>query len=337
MSTATRAAVRWEHALTDHVECLAVAPSGAVAAGSLGGDAVVLDGASGASSAELAEHPMGVLVVAWSRTGDLLAVGGQDGITRLYAGGVQAGEVHSRAWVGSLAWSPSADILAMASGRRVLLIEPDGAVRAEWPELASTITSLAWSVDGKRIGAGCYGGVTWYDPDEPTDHVRRFERKGSVLALEVAPSGRWLAAGNQDNSVRVWKLWSADDMEMTGYPGKVTRLGFDRTSRWLAVANLTDTTVWDFSGRGPQGTKPTALEAHVGEVTALAWHPTEALLATGGSDGQVATFAAGRSFRLLSITPTAGAAISHLAWSPASGTLIAAAADGSVVALDHER
>lgn len=53
-------------------------------------------------------------------------------------------------------------------------------------------------------------------------------------------------------------------------------------------------TVWDFSGKGPEGTAPRSLRCHE-TVTALAWRPGAAgHLASGGADGTVALWHAAR-------------------------------------------
>src|ERR1700756_120013 len=75
----------WSAALTDHVAALAVSPGGSlVAAGSLGGDSIVLDSRDGATVAELSEHPLGVLSIGGSPGGGRLAAGGQDGRVTLW-------------------------------------------------------------------------------------------------------------------------------------------------------------------------------------------------------------------------------------------------------------
>lgn len=59
---------------------------------------------------------------------------------------------------------------------------------------------------------------------------------------------------------------------MSGYPGKVSRLAFDDSGRWLAADGAPDVTIWDFAGKGPHGSSPRMLRAH-DTVTALTWRP----------------------------------------------------------------
>jgi WD40 repeat protein len=53
-----------------------------------------------------------------------------------------------------------------------------------------------------------------------------------------------------------------------------------------------DITLWDFSGKGPEGTRPKMLRAHE-TVTALVWRPgTDAILASAGAEGLLAVWKA---------------------------------------------
>ncbi|MGY6500295.1 MAG: WD40 repeat domain-containing protein [Acidimicrobiales bacterium] len=327
--------IRWTRQLGDHVDAIAVRPGGAlVAAGSLAGDARLFSLDDGQPVAELAAHPFGVSTIGWSPDGRHLAVGGQDGTVNIWTEhGELVGTIQTGTWITAVSWSPTDAVLGVASGKTVVLADPDGTVRSDWPTLVSTVTDLAWSVDGRRLGAACYGGVTWFDVDRTDSAAREFAWKGSILTLEISPDGRWLASGNQDNTVQVWRLWSADDMQMTGYPAKVTCVAWDHTSRWLAVANRGDTTVWDFRGKGPRGTKPAVLDGHEGMVTALAWQHDASVLASGGDDGDIALWRAGRSFRLVTSCSIDGSSISRLAWSTTDRTLVAATTEGTIAAV----
>jgi WD40 repeat protein len=313
----------WRHQLSDHVSALAWAPDGdIVAAGSLGGDVAVLAAMDGELVGAPSAHPMGVLALAWSNNG-ILAVGGQDG--RLCLCDVALGHEQELAlggWVNTLAWSPTADTLAVGVGRRLLVVE-QGSVVSE-VELVSTVTSLVWSTDGRRLGAGCYGGVHWLDRDDGWLESKHYDWRGSVLSLAMAPDGRWLAGGSQDATVQIWKLWSAEHLEMSGYPAKIQLLAWDPTSHWFANSCLESITVWDCSGKGPKGRRPDNLEGHEGRVTGLAFSG-EALLASGSADGRLALWAHRRKWREVGCAVIEGG-ISTLAWA-APGPLLAVGTD----------
>lgn len=239
--------------------------------------------------------PGGVLTAAWSPDGAVLAVGGPQGAQRWTA---EDGLVPLRAggWCQALAWSPAGQ-LAVADDRTAAVFAAGPQTRpshSAWverswctPEVASTVTALVWLRDGRELAVAGYGGVRAFSGARL---ARELDYAGSLLSMAASPDGRWLVSGNQDASVHVWRLRDRSELEMSGYPSKVTQVTFDASGRWLATNGASVTTVWDFSGRGPGGRAARILAAHPEGPTALAWHPRLPLLATAGADGTLALF-----------------------------------------------
>jgi WD40 repeat protein len=71
---------------------------------------------------------------------------------------------------------------------------------------------------------------------------------------------------------------------MSGFPFKPKALAWDSGSRLLATSGDATVTLWDFRGKGPEGTRPIQLEAHKGVVTRLGFSPRKAVLASGSRD-----------------------------------------------------
>ncbi|CAN5909029.1 PD40 domain-containing protein [soil metagenome] len=322
----------WSHTLDDYVSALAWSPDAQrVAAGSLAGDAVLVDPVDGQAVADLPAHPMGVLQAAWSPDGARLATGGQDGVLTLHDrnGRTIATDAFDR-WVSALAWKPDGSLLATGSGRHVRLVEPDGRVVLVSEPTTSTVTSLAWAVNKRRVAAGCYGGVGWYELEHGPRPTKHFEWKGSILTLAASPDGRWLTAGAQDQTVHIWRLWSADELSMQGYPTKVEHLAWHHTSKWLAVGNLGEITLWDCAGRGPSGRRPRQLDGHSRHISALGFQPRGDLLASGGADGLVLLWDSATKGTDPVAHIETDETVSALAWSPSGDRLIIAAAGGSL-------
>jgi len=291
----------------------------ALAVADLAGEVTLLDPHGGAVTGRLPGHAGGVLALAWQPGGQVLATGGADGLVRLHdaAGAAPVAPVRLGGWVGALAWSRDGARLAAAAGRSLVLLDAAGAVLRRWQDHPSTVTDVVWSRDGSRVGAASYGGLRWYAVASTSDApIRTFDWQGSLLTARVSPDGRWVASGNQDASVHVWRLWSGEDAEMTGYPEKVDTLAFDRTSRWMACGGTDEISVWDFSGKGPMGRAPRMLPGHDEQVCALVWEPTGDRLASAGRDGGLAVWAPGpKATRTTPVfTTAAGARVTGLGW-----------------------
>lgn len=297
-----------------------------------GSDAVVVAGADGAVTqvdlagrAELLtrhDGPATCLAIAPDGT---VASGGHDrcvlvGERRVALGGP---------WVERVAWRPDGARLAVAAGRRVHLLARDGEPDAASPPAQATVSCLAWHPRGVLVAAGSYGGVRMLrgrDGGLEAD----LAWTGSVLELALSPDGRRLAHGNQDATVHFWELAKRRELHMWGYETKVRHLSWRRDGRLLATAGGRSVTVWDFAGRGPEGSKPAELDEHVGPVSALAFAPTCDLLASGGVDGLLLVWHPERDD-----APLGGLVldepVSAVDWSPDGTRLAAATAQGKVV------
>ncbi|MGA4545853.1 WD40 repeat domain-containing protein [Uniformispora flossi] len=238
----------------------------------------------------------------------------------------------SGAW-SSAARRADAERVAVASGRRALVLTPHGEELWCTEPAASTVTDVAWMRQGRRLVVAAYGAVNSHErhTDKP---VAAYRYVGSHLALAISPNGRWICSGNQDASIHIWRARDGGELTMSGYPDKVARLDFDDTGFWLASDGSPEVSVWDFAGKGPEGTAPRVLRCHE-TVTALAWRPGGAgHLVTGGDDGTVAFWRAtsGRPRQLLCPTRTLdgdGAPVAALTWA-GPDRLVAAWRDGRV-------
>jgi|SRR5579884_1225219 len=102
--------------------------------------------------------------------------------------------------------------------------------------------------------------------------VRRWVRRRCATHSSGLPIGlsehSWITTGNQDATVHIWRARDGDELTIAGYPDKVTCLAFDPTGRYLANDGAPDVTVWDFAGKGPNGTSPRLLAAdRLGVIT----------------------------------------------------------------------
>jgi WD40 repeat protein len=189
-------------------------------------------------------------------------------------------------WSARARWA-APDRLAVADGRTAVVLDTEGHELWRTEPAPSTVTDLTWLREGRRLALTAYNGVRCHERHRP-DPVATYVYVGSHLTIATAPNGRWICTGNQDASIHIWRARDATELTMSGYPGKVSRLAFDDTGRWLAADGAPEITVWDFAGKGPENREPRMLRAH-DTVTALTWRPGgSATLATGGSEGVLA-------------------------------------------------
>jgi len=225
---------------------------------------------------------------------------------------------------------PNPNLLAVAAGRRLLFLNPDGTTAHLFKEAPKTLSALAWHPNAGAIAAASFGRVVIWDADD--FHVQREYPYGSAIEILVwSPDGRWLVAGAQDNAVHLWLPAEDQEFHMSGYETKVRELSFSSDSRWLATGGARDACVWDCTGAGPEGREPVALP-HPDRVCAVAFQRVHDLLATADNSGGVGLWSLiGGESRVATVKLTAPA--SNLAWSPDDTMLAIGSQKGGVLVL----
>jgi WD40 repeat protein len=325
---------RFRLAAGDYVTALEVARDGSVCVVGLGdGRALGVDLGTGQEVFSVSAHTGGVLGVSISPDGQHVATCGQDAAAKLWTkrGALQR-ELPGGggAWVDHVAWAPAGGRLATASGRNVRVWTPQGEPIVECEPLASSVTALAWRSDGTGLAACCYGGVHIL-PFVPGAKTRHLAWKGSLISLAWSPDAKVIACGSQDSSVHFWRLSSGQDSEMSGYRFKPKALAWDSESKLLATSGDAAITVWDFRGKGPEGTRPIELRGHGSVCTRLAFGPRSGLLASGSQDGSVLLWEPRRGHRPRGFAFLEDE-VTGLAWDAKQQTLVGADASGSVCA-----
>jgi YD repeat-containing protein len=327
---------KWRAQVGDYARCLVWDAAGRqLLVGDAAGTLTCLDAAAGAVQWETRAHDGGVLALAAHPSRALLASAGADGRGCLWAldgDGTPTPLAEfpgDAAWVEHLAWSPAGTSLASASGRVLRMWGADGTPLARCDAHASAVSGLAWCSEAE-IATACYGRVTFWETT--TGRPREtLDWKGSLISLVVSPDGAIVACGSQDRTVHFWRRHSGEDSMMSGYPAKPAVLAFDRRSRLLATSGADYVTVWSFAGAGPEGTKPGLLEAHEGQVSALAFAAARPWLAAGDRAGLILLWdlddsGEGRPIGAASAT----GAVETLTWHPSDTALAIADAAGGV-------
>jgi len=215
----------------------------------------------------------------------------------------------------TLLWKPVANFTnekadVGADGRTAAVTGPDsrtGRRRLGWlrnpganPEEISTV-ELARNVDLVRLSAsGDRAAIVWYSNSQ----VDLFDRAASEKPLRLDPGGAvrirdvgWLAGGKQ-----LLGLVTANAER--GNPGSEERVVLWDAATRKIVQSVTNRTAMDVLAISPEGTRFAEagadkmvrirdavtlavireFRAHDGPITAIAWHPSKPILATGSAD-----------------------------------------------------
>ena len=282
------------------------------------------------------EQMPGLLSVVWQPGGKLIATAGQDGAVRLWdALADDTGRQIHRGlqWPAGLAFDPKGKALAFATGKVVHVAGSDGAARVELAGHDVNITQLAWRTSQELVASG--NGALFVDRIEPDTQIARHALDGAPLSLAVSPDGRIAANGLQDGMVGFRYLIAQRRSRMSGYEGKVPHISWSANSRYLATSSTGshEIIVWDFSGKGPEGSEPMELRAHTDRLESLAYAPVGAWLASGGRDGRLVLWKPGPAARgaVLDMpfdVQVLDAPVCLLRWSRDGRQLAAAQSDG---------
>ncbi len=328
----------WHGKLDDFNTSLAWSPTGdRLAVASVSGQVAIYDAMAGRALHLFEQaHADGCDALAWRPDGRALATAGRDGTWKLWDatdGKVLAEHAAGAMWAEHLAWSlkpigERGHLLALGAGNRVTLWtetgSPAGDQTGEGIKFPKTVAELAWILGGTTLAVAISTGVSLRDPLTGKEE-RAFHSREPILNMAFSPSGKWLMTGNQDCSVHVWNTDSGGEMHMRGYAAKVRHLAWHRGSRWLATGGGQTISVWDCSGRGPEGRTPLLLEWHMDQISALHYQPEGDWLASGARDGSIAVWSPTQRQNQISRAKIASG-VTRVAWSP-DGKLLAAAGE----------
>lgn len=273
--------------------------------------------ASAMTARTVGEHGMGAITVAWQPRGEAFVTSGQDSRIALYdaAGNRVSEQRPAMAWTTTMVWTSDGKRLATAAGKQITLWSPSLEKEHVFAPLSSTVVALGWDKPGRDLGAATNGGLVVHRVEPPRFQMRHYKWAAPCLAVAFSPNARYLATGTQDGSVHFWHLSTGRDSQMRGYPSKVEHVSWSGDSRYLATAADDQVVVWDFSGKGPEGSRPLQLRGHTDRIECVAFQPAGNHLVTGGRDWRVSLWLPGKSSAALDAQLT-DSEPTCLRWSP---------------------
>jgi len=237
----------------------------------------------------------------------------------------------------NILYYPKKQHILAATGKSVTIIHTDGTTTKLPHPLPSTIGGMALSPLGPRLAVSHYGGATILALDNVKNPPRTLPWKGSHLGLTFSPNGKWLVSSMQEQALHLWRLADGLDLQMRGYPSKITQFSWGSDGVTLATNGGGGVPLWSFAtDKGPAGTQARVLaESGTQEVTvsALSMHPKGPFCAIGYTDGLALLTQTAEDKAILLHQPT-NSPVTHMTWSPSGMHLATAHPHGTLTLTD---
>ncbi|MCY3019956.1 MAG: hypothetical protein NTW87_13130, partial [Planctomycetota bacterium] len=145
---------------------------------------------------------------------------------------------------------------------------------------ASSVLSVAFSPDGKRLATAGHTAKVW-DAETGRELLTLEGHTELVKSLAFSPDSKRLATASADNTAKVWDAETGRELLTLKHKWMVTSVAFAPDGKRL-VTGITDKTakVWD----AETGRELLTLTGHTSEVRSVAFSPDGLRLATGSDD-----------------------------------------------------
>lgn len=275
------------------------------------GDGTIRFEANGGGASIAKPHEGAILSYAYSTFHNAILTGGSDGRVMMSRMDSRPEEIarHTGKWIDCVASGTSA--IGWSAGKSAYYLPHIGALRCI--EVPSTPSGLAFDPKGRRLAISHYGGASLWLPKEDENLVRRLNWKGSHLGVNWSPDGKIVITMTQECALHGWRLSDGAEMQMSGYPGKIHSISWNRAGTRLATSGAPTAILWPFDNGGPWNRKPDEIGFMSTGISRVLWHPSADILAIGSASGGVDVVRCSDASLKMVREPGAGA-VTGLAW-----------------------
>ena len=243
------------------------------------------------SKSVFAENFGGVLSVAFSPDGKLLATGDTNGeiCVRQVANGQQIFILKEHTnWVTSVAFSPDSNLLASGSNDHSVKIWDVNTAECLYTmqEHKNEVWSVVFSPDGKTLASGsddCTMKLANVSTGECFQTLK--EHTSWVSSVAFSPDGQTIVTGNDDNTVRLWNITSGECFKiLQGHGDGVRSVSVSPDGQTVASGSEDQTIrLWNIN----TGECLSVLHDHSKEVYSVAFSQNGKWIASGSFDAMV--------------------------------------------------
>jgi predicted NACHT family NTPase len=233
----------------------------------------------------------GVLSLAFSPDGKLLATGDVDGLVRLWDAAtgrellICKGHTNR---INSIAFSPNGEILASGSGDQTAKLWniKSGECLNTLQGHTNWVKSIAFSPNGEMLVSGSYDQTVKLWDIKSSECLNTLQgHTNRVMSVAFSPNGEMLASGSGDQTARLWDIKSGKCLNiLQGHINWINSIAFSLNGEMLASGSDDQTVkLWDIKSSECLGT----LQGHTNWVMSIAFSPDGEILASGSDDQTV--------------------------------------------------